>query len=187
MKKIRTVAWITPGYISRFKKRFETYAPRSSAPDVTAIEPKWNDSCASLFGAALTNEAEILLVMTHGAKPDGAGPGVISPTDHASSWSLKRTVLGSLNGKEVKARGVIDLACNREEKSGNHTNWLALGDDVEWFIAARESVSDNASGRALEAALKYGGDDPERILLDLQRWTPKANWWLKTRSPQRIA
>lgn len=182
MQNIRTVTWITPGFVTRAIKQLAKYEPEIPIPEIESIEPRWESSYAESFGEALTHDASILLVMTHGAKPTGAGPGVISPTNRAASWAQQHDVEKCVDGKQIKAKGVIDLACNRSDGQNEHTDWLSLGDEVQWFIAATESVSDIASARALQAATRIGNEDPEQILLHLRRTTPKAMWWLRMRN-----
>lgn len=188
MVATRMIAWITQGFIDRGMNRFAHYQPSLQPPAVTPVESSCDSSNAMKFGEELGTPAEILLVMTHGAAADGAGPGVISPKNTRTSWGKKYTIEECLKGfqrtvknsPEIQAKGIIDLACNRNFEDKDPSQWKQLGASVEWVIAAKGNVTDNGTGRALEAAVLYGHDQPQKILKHLRRWVPKSEWGIWT-------
>lgn len=182
IEDIKISAWITYGYPNRFKRQFQHLTGRNDFPELSLVDAKWDHIQADEFGLSLTQPARILLASTHGASVYGAGASVISPTDRLSSWNMKHTVLNCLGEREVKATGVIDLACNRDFETGGETDWLLSGPSVEWFIACGGSVTEHSSARALEASLKFGVDEPELILSYLQRRFPNENWRMRKRT-----
>lgn len=173
------VSWITPGYVAGARRAFGNLpgGDRSQFPKQLPIADDFTPDAARMFGEALTTPADVLLVMTHGQL---FGPG-IAPSNRAGAWARPHTVADALMGRKVQARGVIDLACNRGKCSGEHTDWLAAGPNVEWQIAAEGGVSDRGSARAVDAATTFSPADLGSILAYLERYVPKSKWWSATR------